>query len=51
MRAWWIVIPAAGRSLAWVDVAAMAAVLGFAAAIALASIPASGFRSGLPVHA
>ena len=37
-RAWWIVIPAAGRGLEWVDVAAMAAVLGVAAAIALSGI-------------
>lgn len=35
VRAWWIVIPASGRALAWVDVAAMAAVLGIAAGIAL----------------
>lgn len=34
-RAWWIVIPASGRSLSLVDVAAMLAVLGLAAAIAL----------------
>ena len=34
-RAWWIVIPAAGRSLSLVDLAAMLAVLGVAAAIAL----------------
>ena len=41
VRAWWIVIPAAGRGLAWLDVAAMAAVLGLAAAIALAGIPSA----------
>ena len=35
VRAWWIVIPAAGRGLTWVDLAAMAAVIGVAAAIAL----------------
>lgn len=34
-RAWWIVIPAAGRGLSLVDLAAMLAVLGLAAAIAL----------------
>lgn len=34
-RVWWIVIPAAGRGLEWVDVAAMAALLGVAAAVAL----------------
>ena len=35
LRVWWIVIPAAGRGLGWVDVAATAAVSGVAAAIAL----------------
>jgi hypothetical protein len=39
VRAWWIVIPAAGRGLEWVDVAAMAAVLGVAAALALRRAP------------
>ncbi len=34
-RAWWIVIPASGRALSLVDVAAMLAVLGLAAAVAL----------------
>jgi hypothetical protein len=34
-RAWWIVIPASGRALSLVDLAAMLAVLGSAAAIAL----------------
>jgi hypothetical protein len=34
-RAWWIVIPSAGRSLSLVDVTAMLAVFGLAAAIAL----------------
>lgn len=34
-RAWWIVIPASGRNLSWVDPAAMMAMLGLAAGIAL----------------
>ena len=52
VRAWWIVIPAAGRGLAWVDVAAMAAVLGVAAAMALRVIPSvRAFGRGLAVHA
>ena len=36
-RAWWVVIPAAGRQLSWLDVATMMALLGIAAAIALRS--------------
>ncbi|HEX4153844.1 MAG TPA: hypothetical protein VHY75_16680 [Steroidobacteraceae bacterium] len=34
-RAWWNVIPASGHGLDWVDVAAMAGLLGLAAAVAL----------------
>jgi hypothetical protein len=34
-RAWWLVIPAADRNLDWMDVAAMAGVLGVAAGVAL----------------
>lgn len=34
-RAWWAVIPASGRGLDWVDAAAMMAVLGLAAGVAL----------------
>lgn len=34
-RAWWTVIPASGRGLGWVDAAAMMAVLGIGAAVAL----------------
>jgi hypothetical protein len=34
-RAWWIVIPAAGRQLAWLDAAAMITMLSLAAAVAL----------------
>ena len=34
-RAWWIVIPASGSGFGWVDVAAMLAVLGVGAGIAL----------------
>jgi len=34
-RTWWIVIPAAGRGVAWSDVVAMVALLGLAAALAL----------------
>jgi len=48
-RAWWIVIPAAGRNLAWVDVAAMMAVLGLAAGIALRA-HRSGQRKPVAAH-
>jgi hypothetical protein len=34
-RAWWIVIPASGRGIAWSDAAAMFALLGLAAGLAL----------------
>jgi hypothetical protein len=34
-RAWWIVIPASGRGVAWSDAAAMLALLGLAAGVAL----------------
>jgi len=34
-RAWWIVLPAAGRGIAWSDAAAMLALLGLAAGLAL----------------
>jgi hypothetical protein len=34
-RAWWIVIPASGRGIAWSDAAAMLALLGLAAGLAL----------------
>lgn len=34
-RAWWMVIPASGRGLDWVDAAAMAALLGIGAGLAL----------------
>jgi hypothetical protein len=50
-RVWWIVIPAAGRGLEWVDVAAMAAVLGVAAAIALRVFRRAMLPSEVPVHA
>lgn len=43
-RAWWIVVPAAHRSLEWVDLAAMCGVLGAAAGIALHAFGRS--RSG-----
>ena len=49
VRAWWIVIPAAGRGLAWVDLAAMAAVLGVAASHCFAGIPSrEPSHRGLP---
>ena len=51
VRAWWIVIPAAGRGLGWVDVAAMTAVLGVAAAIALRVLRRETPRSGFAIHA
>jgi hypothetical protein len=35
---WWLVIPAAGRELSWLDVATMMAIFGFAAGIALRSL-------------
>ena len=37
-RAWWIVIPASGRGIAWADGTAMAAMLGLAAALALRAL-------------
>ena len=40
-RAWWIVIPAAGRGLAWADAAAMLALLGLATGLALRAFRAS----------
>jgi hypothetical protein len=50
-RVWWIVIPAAGRDLEWVDVAAMAAMLGVAAAIALRLSRRASLPSGVAAHA
>jgi hypothetical protein len=50
-RVWWIVIPAAGRGLKWVDVAAIAAVLGVAAAIALRAFRRTNLPSRVPAHA
>jgi hypothetical protein len=50
-RAWWIVIPAAGRGLTWVDLAAMVAVLGVAAAVALRVSATASPPSRDPVHA
>jgi hypothetical protein len=35
VRAWWLVLPAAHRGFSWIDVAAMAAIWGFASALAL----------------
>ena len=40
-RAWWLVIPASGRGLGWADVAAMLALLGLAAGLALRSFRAA----------
>lgn len=51
VRAWWIVIPAAGRSLTWVDGAALGAVLGLAAAIALRVPPRASLALRAPLHA
>jgi hypothetical protein len=51
VRTWWLVIPAAGRGLAWVDLAAMAAVLGLAAIVALRSSRRAFFASRAPVYA
>jgi hypothetical protein len=35
LRAWWLVVPAGHRGFSWIDIAAMAAIWGFSAAIAL----------------
>jgi hypothetical protein len=35
MRAWWLVLPAGHRGFSWIDIAAMAAIWGFSAALAL----------------
>ena len=35
LRAWWLVLPAARRGFSWIDVAAMAAIWGIAAGLAL----------------
>lgn len=50
-RVWWIVIPAAGRGLDWIDAAAMLGVLGLAGGIALRALnrtrdPEGGIRAG-----
>jgi hypothetical protein len=39
LRAWWLVLPAAQRGFSWIDVAAMAAIWGFSAALALHGPP------------
>jgi hypothetical protein len=51
VRVWWIVIPAAGRGLEWVDVTAMAAVSGVAAAIALRVFRRAATLPEVPIHA
>lgn len=50
-RAWWIVIPAAGRTLGWVDVTTMLAVLGAAAGVALRAGRDAGSRWKAAAHA
>jgi hypothetical protein len=35
LRAWWLVLPAGHRGFSWIDIAAMAAIWGFSAALAL----------------
>jgi hypothetical protein len=50
-RAWWIVIPAAGRTLSVLDLAAMMAVAGLAAAIALRASRSAAFQSIVSSHA
>jgi hypothetical protein len=35
LRAWWLVVPAAHHGFSWIDLAAMLAIWGFAAALAL----------------
>jgi hypothetical protein len=50
-RAWWIVIPAAGRNLSLLDLAAMMALLGLAAAIALRASRSAALQSIASEHA
>jgi hypothetical protein len=49
-RAWWIVIPAAGRTLDWVDAAAMCGVLGIAAGLALHAFERAGSGAKGPAY-
>jgi hypothetical protein len=50
-RSWWIVVPAAGRSLSLIDALAMLAMLGVAAALALRSSRPAAFQPGFSSHA
>jgi hypothetical protein len=50
-RAWWMVIPAAGRNLDWVDAAAMVAVWGPAVGMALHTYHDPGQIIAEPAHA
>lgn len=49
-RAWWNVIPASGRGLDWVDVAAMIGLLGLAAALALRALNRSRSAGAVLAH-
>ena len=50
-RVWWSVIPAAGRQLTAIDVAAMMAMLGVAAGMALRVFRRARFSAGVASHA
>ena len=43
-RAWWLVIPASGRGIAWADAAAMLALAGLAAGLALRALRCAPLR-------
>jgi hypothetical protein len=49
-RAWWIVIPAANRHLAWIDAAAMTTVVGFAGATALRALRTGRMTPAAAAH-
>jgi hypothetical protein len=47
LRAWWLVLPAAGRFIGWIDIAAMLAIVGLATGYALTGPGASIVRRRL----
>jgi hypothetical protein len=49
LRAWWLVLPPSHRGFSWIDIAAMAAIWGFAAALALRG-PMLRLAHAVPKH-
>jgi hypothetical protein len=49
LRAWWLVLPAGHRGFSWIDIAAMAAIWGFSAALALRG-PTLRLAFAVPEH-